>query len=95
VTIDYAPTAPVSVNRIEKGEAVDMAIATQQGIASLVKQGRSPEAALSTSQESASAPWLLNRLGLDPAFGSGPLATVIQDLLSVVIYLAIATAMIN
>jgi magnesium transporter len=39
-------------------------------------------------------PWLLNRLGLDPAFGSGPLATVIQDLLSVIIYLRIATAML-
>ena len=39
-------------------------------------------------------PWLFNRLGFDPAFGSGPLATVIQDLLSVVIYLAIATAML-
>ena len=40
-------------------------------------------------------PWLFNRLGLDPAFGSGPLATVIQDLLSVVIYLRIATAMLD
>jgi magnesium transporter len=40
-------------------------------------------------------PWLLNRLGIDPAFGSGPLATVIQDLLSVIIYLAIATAMLR
>ena len=40
-------------------------------------------------------PWLFNRLGLDPAFGSGPLATVIQDLLSVVIYLTIATAMMH
>jgi magnesium transporter len=40
-------------------------------------------------------PWLLNRLGLDPAFGSGPLATVIQDLLSVIIYLRIATAMLD
>ena len=39
-------------------------------------------------------PWLLNRIGLDPAFGSGPLATVIQDLLSVIIYLRIATAML-
>lgn len=39
VTIDYAPTAPVIVNRIEKGEAVDVAIATQEGIGSLVKQG--------------------------------------------------------
>jgi hypothetical protein len=28
-------------------------------------------------------PWLLHRLGRDPAFGSGPLATVVQDLLSV------------
>jgi molybdate transport system substrate-binding protein len=40
VTIDYASPAPVIVNRIEKGEAVDVAIATQQGIAGLVKQGR-------------------------------------------------------
>ena len=40
-------------------------------------------------------PWLFNRLGLDPAFGSGPLATVIQDLLSVIIYLRIATAMLG
>ena len=36
-------------------------------------------------------PWLLSRNGADPAFGSGPLATVIQDLLSIVIYLALAT----
>jgi magnesium transporter len=35
-------------------------------------------------------PWLLDTLGLDPAFGSGPLATVIQDLLSILIYFAIA-----
>jgi magnesium transporter len=39
-----------------------------------------------------SLPWILNRFGIDPAFGSGPLATVIQDLLSVIIYLKIATA---
>ena len=32
-----------------------------------------------------SLPWLLHYLGKDPAFGSGPLATVIQDLLSVLI----------
>lgn len=35
-------------------------------------------------------PWLFQRAGADPAFGSGPLATVIQDLLSIAIYLAIA-----
>ena len=40
-------------------------------------------------------PLILHRLGVDPAFGSGPLATVIQDLLSIVIYLAIATALLT
>ncbi len=36
-------------------------------------------------------PWLLNRLGTDPAYGSGPLATVIQDLLSLIIYFVIVS----
>ena len=52
-------------------------------------------AACSTATLAAmSLPWLLDRLGLDPAFGSGPLATVVQDLLSIVIYFAIATAVL-
>jgi magnesium transporter len=33
-------------------------------------------------------PWLLARLGLDPAFGSGPVATVIQDAVSLLLYFA-------
>lgn len=36
-------------------------------------------------------PWTLQRLGRDPAFGSGPLATVVQDLLSIIIYFAAAS----
>jgi magnesium transporter len=39
-------------------------------------------------------PAILRRAGVDPAFGSGPLATVIQDLLSILIYLAIATTIV-
>ncbi len=39
-------------------------------------------------------PWILDRLGVDPAMASGPVATVLQDLLSVAIYLGIATAII-
>jgi magnesium transporter len=31
-------------------------------------------------------PWLLARAGLDPAYGSGPLATVIQDVLTLLVY---------
>jgi len=40
-------------------------------------------------------PWAIQRLGKDPAFGSGPLATVVQDLLSVVIYFLVATVLVT
>ena len=40
-------------------------------------------------------PWLLDRLHIDPAFGSGPLATVIQDMLSLLIYFALAVAILT
>ena len=33
-------------------------------------------------------PWLLGKLGSDPAYGSGPLATIAQDLLTLLIYFA-------
>jgi magnesium transporter len=36
-------------------------------------------------------PWTFQRFGSDPAFGSGPLATVVQDLVSIAVYLGIAT----
>ncbi|PXY32020.1 magnesium transporter [Prauserella muralis] len=39
-------------------------------------------------------PWLLSRFGADPVYGSGPLATVVQDLLSILIYLATATLVV-
>jgi len=42
-----------------------------------------------------SLPWLLSRAGKDPAFGSGPLATVLQDLLSLLIYFAIAVPLVS
>jgi magnesium transporter len=35
-------------------------------------------------------PWVLERLGFDPAFGSGPVATVIQDVLSLLAYFVTA-----
>ncbi|HEX4953850.1 MAG TPA: magnesium transporter [Thermoanaerobaculia bacterium] len=53
-------------------------------------------AACSTATIAAMAlPALLDALHLDPAFGAGPLATVIQDLLSILIYFAIVTAVVR
>ncbi|MGH8948127.1 MAG: magnesium transporter, partial [Acidimicrobiia bacterium] len=35
-------------------------------------------------------PWAFSKSNIDRAFGSGPLATVVQDLLSIAIYFAVA-----
>ena len=37
----------------------------------------------------------MSPLGRDPAFGSGPLATVIQDLMSLVIYFLVAALVLG
>jgi magnesium transporter len=39
-------------------------------------------------------PWLFARLGYDPALGSGPVATVVQDVLSLLIYFLTASALV-
>ncbi len=39
-------------------------------------------------------PSILSRLGKDPAYGSGPVATIIQDLLSLLIYLSVISILI-
>jgi magnesium transporter len=39
-------------------------------------------------------PWMLSRFGIDPAFGSGPVATIIQDVLTIVIYFAVMTSLL-
>ncbi len=40
-------------------------------------------------------PWFFRRLGRDPAFGSGPLGTVIQDLISILVYFLIAKSIVG
>jgi len=40
-------------------------------------------------------PWILDRLGLDPAFGSGPLGTIIQDVLTLLIYLSVVLLLLD
>lgn len=40
-------------------------------------------------------PWLIARFGADPAYGSGPLATIVQDVLSLLIYFACVSAIVT
>ena len=39
-------------------------------------------------------PYIFHRLGKDPAFGSDPLVTIVQDILSVLIYFAVASILV-
>ena len=39
-------------------------------------------------------PWALKRCGSDPAYGSGPLATIVQDVLSLLIYFGCVSAIV-
>jgi magnesium transporter len=63
-------------------------VALSVGVAVLVTCSTATVAAMAL-------PWLFERCGFDPAFGSGPLATVVQDLLSIWIYLAIISAVVS
>jgi magnesium transporter len=38
-------------------------------------------------------PWTLSRFDIDPAFGSGPLGTIIQDVLTILLYFLVMAAM--
>jgi magnesium transporter len=40
-------------------------------------------------------PWTLSRIGLDPAFGAGPVATIVQDVLTIVIYFLVMTKVVG
>jgi magnesium transporter len=66
----------------------DMRLATAVGAAILVAGSVATSCGLLL-------PWLLAKLGTDPAFGSGPVATVIQDVLSLLIYFVIVGALFN
>jgi magnesium transporter len=36
-------------------------------------------------------PWVLSRVGRDPALGSGPMATIVEDVLSLLIYFSVSS----
>ena len=40
-------------------------------------------------------PWMLSRMRIDPAFGTGPLATIIQDVLTILIYFTVMSALLG
>jgi magnesium transporter len=39
-------------------------------------------------------PWILSRANIDPAFGSGPVATIVQDVLTILIYFTVMSMLL-
>lgn len=40
-------------------------------------------------------PWMLSRMRIDPAFGAGPVATIIQDVLTILVYFTVMTVLLG
>jgi magnesium transporter len=76
----FVPFALIAFGDAEVALAVGVALFTSCAVATAVAIG---------------LPAALQRLGRDPAFGSGPLATVVQDLLSILAYFGAATAIVG
>lgn len=74
------PAVWVAFGSVDLAAAVASALVAAAGVATLVAM---------------TLPWLMTRTGRDPAFGSGPLATVVQDLLSLVVYFTVATLLVT
>lgn len=80
LAIAFLPVAYVGWGEADVAVAAALALFAASATATLVAMG---------------LPAVLHRLGRDPAYGSGPLATVIQDLLSILIYFLIAAALVS
>ena len=75
VALLFTPFAALGWGNVDVAVAVGLALMASCSIATAVAMA---------------LPALFQRFGRDPAFGSGPLATVIQDLLSIAIYFIVA-----
>jgi magnesium transporter len=75
----FAPVVLIGWARVEVAVAVSISLFMACSVATTV---------------ALTFPLVLDKLGRDPAFGSGPLATVVQDLLSIVIYFVVTGAIV-
>jgi magnesium transporter len=80
LALAFVPVALVLWGQLDVALAVALALLAACSIATMVAM---------------SLPWLFHRFGADPAFGSGPLATVVQDLLSILLYFLIGVNLVH
>ena len=109
VAVRALSTDTVSIARLLRDEIViglgiGAALGTVSGLAVLASFGQGPLAlavGLAVFGGGAVAavvgfalPWLFQRLGSDPALGSGPICTIIQDVASLSLYFVLVSALV-
>jgi magnesium transporter len=104
LSLSHARLGPMLAGELRTGLLIGALLGTMAGLAAWTMADPRLAFAVGLSVFVASAiattiglalPWLLDRLGRDPAYGSGPLATIIQDLLSVAVYLLVVSALLR
>lgn len=104
LSISRRPVANLMMGELRTGLIIGVILAVISGLLILVLLGDPALAAtiaialvvagaLSTTS-GLMLPWILARLGKDPAYGSGPVATIVQDLLSLLAYFGVASLII-
>jgi magnesium transporter len=98
LSLEHGPVGRLLLNELRTGLLLGLVLGALSALGVLVwledaRLALSVGIALGTAGAAATTigfcfPWALARLGRDPAFGSGPLATVIQDVLSLAVYFA-------
>ncbi|KAB2913977.1 MAG: magnesium transporter [Hyphomicrobiaceae bacterium] len=104
LSLTSADLAPLLVGEVGTGILIGVALGTLAYPMVWLAFGSAALAAtvaiaLTTASSVATAigfalPWVFARLGYDPALGSGPLGTVVQDVLSLLIYFWIASMLV-
>lgn len=96
LSLEHGPIGPLLLRELRTGLLLGLVLGALSALGVLlwlgdVRLALSVGIALSAAGAAATTigfcfPWALASLGRDPAFGSGPLATVIQDVLSLAVY---------
>jgi magnesium transporter len=104
LSLSHARLGPMLAGELRTGALIGALLGAMTGLAAWTMADPRLALAVGVSVFAASAiattiglalPWLLDRLGRDPAYGSGPLATIIQDLLSVAVYLLVVSTLLR
>jgi len=89
---DFPKPTVAAVHGYCLGSSLELAVACDLTVAADDCRFGEPEVKFGSGIVALLLPWLLARRGVDPAYGSGPVATVVQDILTILVYFGVLRA---